>query len=341
LKRLLVHEFASGGGFAGRAVPASLAREGRAMRDALVTDLAALGCYRIVTTIDRRFPMRRVPASVEVVTLGRGRASLAALLPAADAAWIIAPETAGCLERLVAQAEAADVEVLGPSAQAIRRAADKGALARRLEKHGIPHPHTRVAQSLAECRGAVRQLGLPVVVKPVRGAGSEGVELVTDSRRLPEAVAAARRAGGPGPLLVQRYFPGVAASVSLLSNGRRAVVLSVNTQTLRRSPGFAYRGGTTPLVHPLAKQAAAMALATCRTLPDLKGYIGVDLVLTETEAIVIEVNPRLTTAYLGVRAVFGVNVAGLAIAACAGRLPRVPRVGRRVRFSASGRVRAA
>lgn len=341
MTRLLVHEFASGGGFAGRAVPASLGREGRAMRDALVADLAALGRYRIVTSIDRRFPMRCVPAGVEVVTLGRGPLSLRALLAAADAAWIIAPETAGCLERLVAQAEAAGVAVFGSSAQAIHRAADKAALARRLEKHGIPHPLTRVAQSLAECRRAVRQLGLPVVVKPARGAGSEGVQLVTDSRGLPKAVAAARRAGGPGPLLVQRYIAGVAASVSLLSTGRRAVVLGVNAQRVNQTSGFAYQGGAAPLVHPLAKRAAATALATCRTLPGLKGYVGVDLVLTETEAILIEVNPRLTTAYLGLRATFDVNVAGLALAACAGRLPRVPPVGRHVRFSASGRILAA
>ncbi len=311
------------------------------MRDALVADLAALGRYRIVTTVDRRFPMRRVPAGVEVVGLRAGRPSWAALLAATDEAWIIAPETAGCLERLVAQAEAAGVAVLGPSAKAIHRAADKRALARRLEEYAIPHPLTRGVASLAQCRKAARRLGLPVVVKPARGAGSAGVKLVRDSRGLAKAVAAARRAGGRGPLLVQRYAAGTAASVSLLSNGRRAVVLSVNAQTLKSSSGFAYRGGTTPLVHPLAKRAAETALATCRALPDLKGYIGVDLVLTETEAIVIEVNPRLTTAYLGVRAAFAVNVAGLALAACAGRLPRVPRIGRRVRFSASGRIRAA
>lgn len=311
------------------------------MRDALVADLAALGRYRIVTSIDRRFPMRGVPAGVEVVALGRNREPLTALLARADAAWIIAPETGGCLERLVAQAEAAGVRVFGASARAIRRAADKGALARLLGKHDLPHPPTRAAQSLAECRGAVGQLGLPVVVKPARGAGSEGVQLVTDSRGLPKAVAAARRAGGPGPLLVQRYMTGVAASVSLLSTGRRAVVLGVNAQRVNQTSGFAYQGGATPLVHPLAKRAAATALATCRTLPGLKGYVGVDLVLTGSEAVIIEVNPRLTTAYLGLRARFDINVAGLALAACAGRLPRVPPVGRHVRFSASGRIRAA
>ena len=66
-----------------------------------------------------------------------------------------------------------------------------------------------------------------------------------------------------------------------------------------------------------------------------------DVVLTDREAVVIEVNPRLTTAYLGVRAAVEENVADLALVACLGMLPAPPRVRRRVRFSASGRILAA
>ena len=62
------------------------------------------------------------------------------------------------------------------------------------------------------------------------------------------------------------------------------------------------------------------------------------MVLTESEAVVIEVNPRLTTAYLGVRAVLQENVAALALAACAGALPTPPTAQRRVRFTAAGRI---
>jgi hypothetical protein len=55
--RILVHEFFSGGGLAGRDVPASLGREGSAMLTALVADLAALDGHHIVTTMDPRFPL--------------------------------------------------------------------------------------------------------------------------------------------------------------------------------------------------------------------------------------------------------------------------------------------
>ena len=44
--RILVHEFVSGGGLTGKAVPLSLAREGSAMRGALVAGLL-LGAHLV------------------------------------------------------------------------------------------------------------------------------------------------------------------------------------------------------------------------------------------------------------------------------------------------------
>jgi hypothetical protein len=145
------------------------------------------------------------------------------------------------------------------------------------------------------------------------------------------------RAAKKGPALLQRYIAGKAVSVSLLADGRRAVVLAVNGQSLG-SPAFSYRGGVTPLRHPLADRAATVARRACEAIRGLRGYIGVDVVLSDGEAVVIEVNPRLTTAYLGVRAATDENVAGLALAACAGRLPEAPHVRRRARFTGAGRV---
>jgi predicted ATP-grasp superfamily ATP-dependent carboligase len=89
-------------------------------------------------------------------------------------------------------------------------------------------------------------------------------------------------------------------------------------------------------VHPCANKAIDAALRTCTALPGLRGVVGVDVILTRTDAVVIEVNPRLTTAYLGVRSVVRENVPALAIAACQGRLPSPPVTRRSVRFSAAG-----
>ena len=336
--RILVHEYASGGGLAGEVVPASLAREGSAMRDALVADMAAIGRHEIVTTVDSRFPLS-APPGVEVVELAPGAAMLDALIASVHAVWLIAPETNGCLERLARRVERNGKTLLGPSVSAIRMASDKASLPHRLARRGIRHPETRVLRSGIDPAIAAREIGYPVIVKPARGAGCEAVRLVRGARELRQVLA--DYPSGGAPVVLQRYVRGVAASVSLLADGRRAVPLTLNAQHVRTSRRLSYSGGRTPLAHPLARQATEAARQTCEALPGLRGYIGVDVVLTDREAVVIEVNPRLTTAYLGVRAAVEENVADLALAACMGMLPSPPRVRRRVRFSAGGRIRSA
>ena len=64
--RIFVYEFVTGGGLAGRPVPRSLAREGLAMRSALLEDLAAIDGHEIVTTTDTRFT-RCMPPGVDSV----------------------------------------------------------------------------------------------------------------------------------------------------------------------------------------------------------------------------------------------------------------------------------
>ena len=336
--RILVHEFVSGGGLAGQPVQVSIAREGSAMLTALVTDLAAVRGHQIVTTTDSRFPLA-APPNVEVVTLSPGRTKLLdTLIASVEAVWLVAPETDRCLERLAAKVERAGKVLVGPGAAAIRRASDKTRLPRRLAAHGVPHPKTRVLWPGVDEGVAARELAYPVVVKPGRGAGCSGVCLARDERELHRGLDVARRADGTGPLLLQSFVPGVAASVSLLADGRRAMALSMNAQWVRAAMPFVYRGGRIPLDHPLTGQAVEAAVRTCEALPGLRGYIGVDLVLTTSEAVIIEVNPRLTTAYLGVRSALEGNVAALALAACAGALAVPARVQRRVRFTAARRI---
>jgi predicted ATP-grasp superfamily ATP-dependent carboligase len=341
--RILVCEFVTGGGFAGRAVPRSLAREGLAMRSALLEDLAAIDGQRIVVTTDVRFA-RPVPRGVEMIAVHpvagglRDSGTIDAVIADSDAVWLVAPETDRCLERLAARVERSGKILLGPAAAAVRIAADKGRLPRRLARVGIGHPETLVLAPGVNARLAARRIGYPVVVKPARGAGCCGVRLARHARELTAAIDAAHHANGTSHLVMQKYVRGLAASVSLLADGHRAVPLAVNAQHVTAGPALVYRGGSTPLEHPIAAAAAGAAVRACAAIPGLRGYVGVDLVLTKAGPLVIEVNPRLTLAYLGVRAVLEENVAALALAACHGSLPTPPVATRRVKFSAAGQL---
>jgi len=74
-----------------------------------------------------------------------------------------------------------------------------------------------------------------------------------------------------------------------------------------------YLGGELPLAAGLAERSVALAERALAALPETSGYVGVDLVLGRDpnggEDFVIEVNPRLTTSYVGLRAATETNLA--------------------------------
>ena len=69
-----------------------------------------------------------------------------------------------------------------------------------------------------------------------------------------------------------------------------------------------YDGGCVPFEHPLKQEAFTLTEKVVESF-GLRGYVGVDFVLAEDKAFVVDVNPRLTTSYVGLREVAGFNVA--------------------------------
>ena len=76
---------------------------------------------------------------------------------------------------------------------------------------------------------------------------------------------------------------------------------------------FAYVGGSRLAQAELNRRATDLASRALAALPEAKGYVGVDLILGNaadgSEDVVIEVNPRLTTSYVGLRAMTNGNLA--------------------------------
>jgi hypothetical protein len=266
-------------------LPASVRTEGRAMLTALVEDFS------------------RVPG-VEVLTLNQQgldteAAAFRDLAKEADWSLIVAPEFDGILETRCRWVEEADGRLLGPSSEAVRLAADKWPAYQLLVKHSVPTPPTWLADHVE-----VAQWPSPCVVKPRDGAGSQGVQLIDDARHLQPR---------PGHL-VQEYVSGVAASVAFLIGDRGVVPLLPAYQHLA-PPNFHYEGGRIPLSPALAERATHLGRRAVQVIPGLRGYVGVDLVLGQSADFscdaVIEINPRLTTSYAGLRALALDNLAAV------------------------------
>lgn len=319
---LFVHEYVTGGGLSSRELPGELAAEGAAMLRAVLADCAAWGGVRTLSTLDWRLADVELPAEhiIRVVPGGHAPAFRAALARC-DAALVIAPETAGLLAELNGRVLEAGACLVGSAPEAVRLAGDKWACYQRWLAAGVPTPLTSLADP-GTAVPAAQDLGYPVVVKPVDGVGCEGVSLARDDRELGLALALIDLIEPRPRILLQRYLPGKPASVSLMVAGDRVLPLSLNSQDIRVGRPFSYRGGAVPLAHPLRDEALAVAVAAAGAVPGLQGYVGVDLVLDDSQAWAVELNPRLTTAYVGLRRVAGINLARAIWEACTqGALP--------------------
>ncbi len=302
MMQVFVYEYLSGGGLVdGDAVAtAELMPQGLAMRDALVADLLASGDCDVTAATCAHTGALPAGAAEAVARDGETPTAFAARLAQQhDVAWIVAPETGGCLsafERAIGAPR-----WLGCDARSIAIASSKTATLRHLDAHDIATPQAFAA-------GAQRW-----VVKPDDGAGSVATR-VHANRLGAEADLAGRDARGESACL-EPWIAGEAMSLSLLCELGQAELLSVNRQRIGTLPDGALRYDgveidVLPHGAPRWRALAALASRVAGALPGLRGFVGVDLVLSERHGpVVIEINPRLTCAYVGLSKRLGRNLA--------------------------------
>jgi predicted ATP-grasp superfamily ATP-dependent carboligase len=303
-------------------LPHSVRTEGRAMLATLMEDFSRIPGVDVLT-------MPCQPGGLE-------RASFQAHAGQADWSVVIAPEFDGLLLERCRWVVEAGGRLLGPSLEIVELASDKWATYEFLARHGIRTPRTFRARSVSEVLAQEPLLARQApgfVRKPRDGAGSLRIAMLGDG----EAVA-------PGDL-IQEFVAGVAASVAILAGPRQLLALLPAQQVLSQDGNFRYLGGRLPLPEPLAERARRLALSAVSVLPQPLGYLGVDLVLGAASDgsadYVIEINPRLTTSYVGLRAVTETNLAAAMLHVAAGDRVTVAWQDAQVEFTGNGDVQVS
>lgn len=297
-------------------MPAGLASEALGMLFSVLEDFRRWGAVRTITALESRFEQlipglnrKTLPADEVCRALpGEHEEIFLSLLKQCDAVLVIAPETDDILSRLTEQAEIEGIPLLGSSSSAAATAGNKAVCSRLFDLAGLPAPGTRIVTFSAAPQVA-RQMGLPLVLKPLDGAGSEGVCLVNDFSDLPEILRLVRQSTSQEQILLQSLAIGIPASVSLLIAEGRCLPVSLNLQLIEAGSPFKYLGSQVPFVHPARERALELACSAAGLIPGLRGYVGIDMVLADDAVQLIEINPRLTTSYIGLRQVARVNMA--------------------------------
>ncbi len=252
-----------------------LYREGLAMRDAIAADFRTNEDYEVV------------------FFTGGDDAAFENECEATDFTLIIAPEFDGILARLTSIAERTSTCNLGSTHRGVVLCADKLALSQHWQTHGIPTPPTCAIADWP-------RKTFPAVFKPRFGAGSTATYLANCTTDYENAVAE------PWEMLAQPHVSGLSVSISLIICESQIIAMMPSFQVMSDDGRLKYLGGKMPLPEPLARRAERLAVRAVKCVPGLRGYVGVDLILGFAKSgsgdVAIEINPRLTTSYVGLRA---------------------------------------
>lgn len=329
---LLIFEHVSGGGYVNQKLSVNILSEGYGMLRSLISDCKAAG-HNVTTLLDSRLTEFNSPNEADrVISISSTHqlsAKLAELSNVADAVYVIAPESGRVLESLVANIEASEGTLINCKIGAIKRVSNKMTAYEIMKKKGLKVPETvlvDINEKTEKMKCMTKELGYPLIFKPLDGVSCSGLSEVKKEEDVAGAIKKVVTESKKKQFIAQKAISGEAASSCVISTGDKALAVTLNRQLVTlASPDkeSGYYGGAVPFDHKLKKEAFKTAERAVEAVSGLKGYVGVDMMLTEGDIFVLEINPRLTTSYVGLRRVVSFNPANAIIdAAIERKLPK-------------------
>jgi len=332
--KILLLEYITAGGCSSKRLPPSLLREAKLMRDAVLADLSDISGIEIVTSYDARLHLpaeRLLLSNIEAISIAPHDNAITiwqTLLQRCDAVLLIAPETEQLLSKLTSMVAMSSVKNLGCTQSAVDLATNKYDTCRLLQAASILTISTyRVSEFLQPALQQRLPVSSAYVLKPIDGAGCTNTLYFNDAAAVnsylkqyvdadnnaaPQPSKNMQPASLPPDLIIQPYQAGTPASMTLLCKQGRAWLLSCNQQHIvinkeQNPASIEYRGGE---VNALQQHQAAftqLAQTIAAAMPGLNGYVGVDVIIHGADIYVVEINPRITTSYIGLRESLGCN----------------------------------
>ena len=153
---------------------------------------------------------------------------------------------------------------------------------------------------------------LKLIIKPLIGVDCEDIVII---ERIEDLTLDLDKIFKPGSrVIVQEYVEGTDVSVSLISDGKKAVPISLNRQFVElKNDNGTYIGGKLPFESKYRQEAFEIATKAVEAIDGLKGFVGVDLLINADEKDVysvylLEINSRFTTPYVGLKQIANFNI---------------------------------
>ncbi|WSQ12846.1 ATP-grasp domain-containing protein [Streptomyces sp. NBC_01231] len=196
---------------------------------------------------------------------------------------------------------AAALDLPGHAPQTVAACRDKSLTRTALRDAGVPQPAFAAVTDPAGAAAAVASVGLPCVVKPVDGSGSQDVLWCADAATAEEHVARVlavtenvRGQATAGKALVEEYARGPEYSVEMFCADGEAVCVGVTQRTVTALPYFVETGHVFPAALPEAASAelAETARQALKAVGFDRGPAHVEMRMTDLGPAVVEINAR-------------------------------------------------
>ena len=153
---------------------------------------------------------------------------------------------------------------------------------------------------------------LKLIIKPLVGVDCEDIVVIENIEDLTLDLDKIFKPGSR--VIVQEFIEGDDISVSLLSDGKKAIPISLNKQfvELKDNKGQ-YLGGKLPYESKYKDEAFEIAVKAVEAIGGIKGFVGVDMLINADEKDVysvylLEVNSRFSTPYVGLAKISNINI---------------------------------
>lgn len=312
MKRLYLYEELSAIKLDSTSVLAPLLKEGVAILKALIIDFTKLNQFELFVFASKDVGESLVAEKLITMrqwVIPESSNPFLNSVNSKDAVLVMAPESDGILANRIKQLNETGAQNLNCSDEAISLAGDKYQTFLYLNRLEIPTPATMLLGNFLKAP----QISFPLVLKPRDGAGA------TDTFRIKSIKILEDKASSILNLdqwIVQEFKEGIAASYCFFVHKGQCKPIVSSFQNMEAFDNqFIYQGGSLPLPLDLEYRALNLAQRSLNGFVGLNGWVGVDLILgpeiSGLKDFVFEINPRLTTSYLGVRHYLQINPASL------------------------------
>jgi carbamoyl-phosphate synthase large subunit len=224
--------------------------------------------------------------------------------------------------RLAHGLEAAGVNILGTSPEAIDLAEDRGRFEAIVRELGVRQPRAGTAMSLDEALKVAEEVGYPVLIRPSYVLGGRAMQIVYDAESLTHFFHVAVRVAPGHPVLIDQFLEDAfEADVDAISDGGHCVIGGV----MQHIEDAGVHSGDSACVLPpylitdaqveeMRRYTRAFALRL-----GVVGLLNVQYAIKNGIVYVLEVNPRASRTVPFVSKTTGVPLASLAAAVMAGK----------------------